>query len=134
VRDSHDRYANLEVSYLLQRMEQFRGVAILTSNLRAVVDPAFLRRLRFVVPFPHPDPATRRELWRAALPADDRADDVDLDRLSRLDLTGGEITLVATHAGMLAAAAPVGMDHLRDAAVAELVKRERPLSQLEVWS
>ncbi|WP_147373073.1 ATP-binding protein, partial [Calidithermus terrae] len=63
VKDSHDRYANLEVSYLLQRMEQYRGLAVLTTNLKESLDSAFLRRIRFVVHFPHPDPAQRAEIW-----------------------------------------------------------------------
>ena len=68
VRDSHDRYANIEVSYLLQRMESYRGLAILTTNMREALDTAFLRRLRFVVPFPFPDAAGRAEIWRRVFP------------------------------------------------------------------
>ncbi len=134
VRDSHDRYANLEVSYLLQRMEQYRGVAILTTNLRSAIDPAFARRLRFVVKFPHPAPDARRQLWRAALPDQMRGGDIDFERLCRLDLTGGEISTVATHAHLVANAAgePVSMAHLRDAVAAELVKLDRSLSSLDV--
>ncbi|MFN2624355.1 MAG: ATP-binding protein, partial [Chthoniobacterales bacterium] len=69
VKDSHDRYANIEVSYLLQRMESYGGLSILTTNLREAIDPAFLRRLRFVVHFPFPDPASRQEIWRRCIPA-----------------------------------------------------------------
>ena len=69
VKDSHDRYANIEVSYLLQRMEAYRGLAILTTNQKAALDPAFLRRLRFIVHFPFPDAAKREAIWRATLPA-----------------------------------------------------------------
>ena len=68
VKDSHDRYANIEVSYLLQRMEAYRGLAILTTNMRAALDPAFLRRLRFTIAFPFPDAAQRAEIWRQRLP------------------------------------------------------------------
>ena len=68
VKDGHDRYANLEVAYLLQRMESYRGLAILTTNLRSNVDRAFLRRLRFVVQFPFPDAQHRAEIWRRTLP------------------------------------------------------------------
>ena len=71
VRDSHDRYANLEVGYLLQRVESFRGLAILTTNARAALDPAFLRRLRVVVSFPYPSAEAREEMWRRAFPAGD---------------------------------------------------------------
>ncbi len=71
VKDSHDRYANIEVSYLLQRMEAYRGLAILTTNLKSALDPAFLRRIRFVVQFPFPDAAQRAEIWRRVFPASD---------------------------------------------------------------
>ena len=133
VRDSHDRYANLEVSYLLQRIERFRGVALLTTNLRAAMDPAFLRRLRFVIPFPHPDATQREELWRRALPD---APEADWSRLAGLDLTGGEIASVAAHARMLASVqrVPLGMAQLAAAAMAEMVKLERPLAGLEAWA
>ena len=77
VRDGHDRYANLEISYLLQRMEAYRGLAILTTNLRANVDRAFLRRLRFVVQFPFPDASQRAEIWRRELPREAPLDGVD---------------------------------------------------------
>ena len=69
VRDSHDRYANLEVSYLLQRMESYRGIAILTTNMQSALDPAFQRRLRFVVHFPFPDGPSRERIWRKVFPA-----------------------------------------------------------------
>ena len=68
VKDSHDRYANIEVSYLLQRMESYRGLAILTTNLKSALDTAFLRRIRFVVQFPFPDAAQRAEIWRRVFP------------------------------------------------------------------
>jgi SpoVK/Ycf46/Vps4 family AAA+-type ATPase len=68
VKDSHDRYANIEVSYLLQRMESYRGLAILTTNLKNAVDTAFLRRLRFIIQFPFPDAAHRAEIWRRIFP------------------------------------------------------------------
>src|SRR5256884_2957550 len=68
VKDSHDRYANIEVSYLLQRIEAYRGLAILTSNLKNALDPAFMRRLRFIVHFPFPDSSLRTEIWRRIFP------------------------------------------------------------------
>ena len=70
VKDSHDRYANVEISYLLQRMEAYRGLAILTTNMKEALDPAFLRRLRFVVQFPFPDQAQRAEIWRRIFPGE----------------------------------------------------------------
>ncbi|UHC17638.1 ATP-binding protein [Methylobacterium currus] len=105
VRDSHDRYANLEISYLLQRMEEFDGVSILASNLRANIDDAFTRRLAFVIHFPFPDAAHRRRIWEGAWPDPDRRPrDVDLDRLaSQFKLSGGSISNIAVAASFLAA-------------------------------
>src|SRR5207253_1816827 len=68
VKDSHDRYANIEINYLLQRMEAFSGLAILATNMKSALDPAFMRRLRFIVNFPFPGPAERRQMWHKALP------------------------------------------------------------------
>ena len=68
VKDSHDRYANIEVAYLLQRIEAYRGLAILTTNMKSALDRAFLRRIRFVVSFPFPDAAAREQIWRRQFP------------------------------------------------------------------
>jgi hypothetical protein len=134
VKDSHDRYANVEVSYLLQRMEQYEGIAILATNLRSALDQAFMRRLRFVVEFPFPDAAERREIWRRVLPLELPQDGVDVDRLARLNLPGGNIRNIALSAAFLAAAenGAVTMRHLRAAAEAECAKLERPLADAEV--
>src|SRR6185369_10628125 len=84
VKDAHDRYANIEVAYLLQRMETFEGLAILTTNLRQNLDPSFLRRLRFVVDFPRPDSAARMQIWRQCLPEESHVlDDIDFRQLAR---------------------------------------------------
>ena len=91
VKDAHDRYANLEVAYLLQRMESYRGLAILTTNLRSNVDRAFLRRLRFVVQFPFPDRAQRAEIWRRMFPAARRSTASTPTRWPRLHVRGGSI-------------------------------------------
>ena len=133
VRDSHDRYANIEVSYLLQRMESYRGLAILTTNLKSSLDDAFLRRLRFVVAFPFPDARLRAEIWRRAFPAATPTDGLDPEKLARLNVTGGHIRNVALGATFLAADAdePVRMEHLLRAARAEYVKLERPLTDSE---
>jgi hypothetical protein len=133
VKDSHDRYANIEVSYLLQRMEAFHGIAILTTNQKSALDSAFLRRLRFVVPFPHPDPSHRAILWRKAFPAASHTAGLDVERLARLNLTGGNIRSVALNAAFLAAEArePVGMHHVIQAARAEYQKLERPFAATE---
>lgn len=139
VKDSHDRYANIEVSYLLQRMEAYSGLAVLTSNHKAALDPAFQRRLRFVVHFPFPDQEQREGIWRAVFPsAAPLAADVDFMRLARLDATGGSIRNIALAAAFLAAEAgtPIGMAQLSQAARVEGAKRERPFSETELrgWS
>lgn len=112
VRDSHDRYANLEVSYLLQRMETHDGVALLATNLRQNLDDAFLRRLGFVIRFPFPEEAERRRIWERIWPDTvPRGDDIDIDVLAaRYRFAGGNIRNIALCAAFLAAAdgRPVG--------------------------
>jgi hypothetical protein len=134
VKDSHDRYANIEISYLLQRMESYRGLAILTTNMKSALDPAFLRRLRFVVQFPFPDAAQREEIWRRIFPATTPTDGLDLSRLARLNLPGGNIRNIALRAAFLAADAgePVHMTHLLSAARSEYAKLEQPLTETEI--
>ena len=96
VKDSHDRYANIEVSYLLQRMESYRGLAILTTNMKSALDTAFLRRIRFIVHFPVPDAAQRAEIWRRIFPADTPTGRAwMLTRLARLNVAGGNIRNIA---------------------------------------
>jgi ATPase family associated with various cellular activities (AAA)/Winged helix domain, variant len=136
VRDSHDRYANIEVSYLLQRMETYRGLAILTTNMKQVLDPAFVRRIRFVVRFPFPDADQRAGIWRRAFPVDVPRDSIDPARLAQLDVAGGGIRNIALGAAFLAAARdePVTMAHIAEAARTEYAKNERPLTQAETRS
>jgi hypothetical protein len=133
VNDSHDRYANIEVSYLLQRMESYRGLAILTTNMKESLDTAFLRRLRFVVQFPFPDAAQRAEIWRRVFPADTPLDALNHAGLSRLDVAGGNIRNMALNAAYLAAEArePVRMIHLLQAAQNEYAKLERSLGEMD---
>jgi len=137
VRDSHDRYANLEVSYLLQRIEAFRGLAILTTNLEDAVDTAFLRRLRFVVPFPFPGAAERQRIWRRVFPDATPTDGLDFERLGQLSVAGGNIRNIAMGAAFRAADVerPVTMTDLLEAARAELRKHGRPLvdAQVKGW-
>ena len=130
VKDSHDRYANIEVNYLLQRIESFSGLAILATNLKASLDSAFMRRMRFVVSFPHPGPAERKTMWQRAFPASVPLATLDYDRLARINLTGGHIVAAALNAAFLAAAADrkVGMQDVLQAARAELVKLNRPIN------
>jgi hypothetical protein len=134
VKDSHDRYANIEVSYLLQRMESYRGLAILTTNMKNALDPAFLRRLRFIVQFPFPDAAQRAEIWRRIFPASTPTQALDLPKLSRLNVAGGNIRNIAMNAAFLAADAsePVRMTHLLRAARSEYGKLEKPLTDSEI--
>jgi hypothetical protein len=129
IRDSHDRYANQEVSFLLQRLESFEGLAILTSNLPDAIDPAFARRFRFVVSFSFPDQAQREAIWRSVLPAAMPREELDLPRLARFLLSGGSIRTVALNAAFRAAAegVPVGMPHLLTAIHAELAKLDQPV-------
>jgi hypothetical protein len=138
VKDSHDRYANLEISYLLQRMEAYRGLAILTSNLRSALDPAFTRRLRFIVEFPFPGVEERAAIWSRVFPRDVPVDKLSVERLARLNVTGGVIRNIALGAAFLAADAgqPVRMAHLRQSADLELLKLERPATDAELggWS
>jgi hypothetical protein len=134
VRDSHDRYANIEVSYLLQRMEAYHGLAILTTNMKEALDQSFLRRLRFVVQFPFPDAAARAQIWRRAFPAKAPTRGLDVDRLAHLQITGGSIRNIALNAAFLAAGTgepAITMSHVLHAAHAEYAKLERPLSKAE---
>jgi len=126
VRDSHDRYANLEVGYLLQRMEEFRGLAILTTNARASLDPSFTRRLASIVTFPYPDAALRESLWRKAFPAATPVGDLDRRRLAGIDVAGGGIASIALTAAYLGAEeGAVLHEHVRAAARWELAKTGR---------
>ena len=113
VKDAHDRYANIEVAFLLQRLETFDGVVILASNLAGNVDPAFSRRMHFVIEFPLPDPALRERLWRAAIPGRAPvAGDVDLGFLAReFALAGGDIRVAALDAAFAAATDADGDRH-----------------------
>ena len=133
VKDSHDRYANIEVSYLLQRMEAYRGLAILTSNMKQAVDPAFLRRIRFVVTFPFPDTAHRAAIWRKVFPPQVPTGALDFDRLAQLSVAGGHIRNIALAAAFVAADCDerVSMHHLVEAARTEYAKLERPLTDAE---
>jgi hypothetical protein len=133
IRDSHDRYANLEISYLLQRMESYHGVAILTTNMKHALDHAFVRRIRFIVPFPMPDPAHRRRIWQRVFPPQAPLGVLDYDRLAQLNVPGGIIRNIATHAAFLAAeeGTTITMNQILRAARVEYAKIERPLTSAE---
>jgi hypothetical protein len=135
VKDSHDRFANIEIDYLLQRIEQFDGVAILATNRKSDLDAAFLRRLRFVVDFLAPRPDERLALWRKALPqhtpsGEKLLEDIDFTLLAeRLQVTGADIKSAALAAAYLARAegCRIGMRHVLAAAQRELAKHGTPL-------
>jgi AAA+ superfamily predicted ATPase len=133
VKDSHDRYANVEINYLLQRLEAYRGLAILTTNMKGAIDPSFIRRLRFVVDFPFPGVPDRKRIWSQVFPAATERTDLDLDRLARFTLTGGSIHNAALNAAFLAADAgdPVTMPRVLEAIRGEYRKLARPVSESE---
>jgi SpoVK/Ycf46/Vps4 family AAA+-type ATPase len=133
VKDSHDRYANIEISYLLQRMEAYRGLAVLTTNLKNALDRAFQRRLRYVVHFPFPDSALRETIWRRVFPPQAPVGDLDFRKLAKLSPPGGNIRNIALNAAFLAAETtqPIEMTHLLAAARSESMKLERPLADTE---
>jgi hypothetical protein len=133
VKDSHDRYANIEVNYLLQRMESFTGLAILATNMKSALDTAFMRRIRFIVPFNFPGPPERRVMWQKAFPQGVPREELDLERLARLNLTGANIHSIALNAAFLAARAgtPVTLALVLQAARGELRKLERPVNEAE---
>lgn len=133
VKDSHDRYANVEVSYLLQKMEAYRGLAVLTSNQKSALDTAFLRRLRYVVNFPFPDLEVRAGIWARVFPAETPLEGVRPEVLARLNVSGGSIRSIALNAAYLAAAVPepVRMAHLQRAARREYAKLEKPFTAAE---
>ena len=133
VKDSHDRHANIEVGYLLQRMESFQGLAILTTNMKSTLDKSFQRRLRFTVDFPFPDAMQRQQIWERVFPAETPTSGLNYGRLAALNTTGGNIRNIALNAAFLAADAnvPVGMAHILQAAQLEAVKMERPIAEME---
>jgi len=134
VKDSHDRHANVGVSYLLQRMEAYRGLAVLTTNLKNSLDQAFLRRLRFVIQFPFPDTEQRTEIWRRAFPKLTPTLDLDYVKLGKLSVAGGNIRNIASNSAFIAADhnEPVQMKHILQAAKIEYIKLEKPMMDAEI--
>ena len=133
VKDSHDRYANIGVSYLLQRMEYHQGLTLFTTSRKSGLDDAFLRRLRFIVNFPFPGPSERRAIWERVLPPNVPHEALDFARLARFDLTGGSILNAAVIAAYDAAgqSKPLSMAMLREAVRSELRKLERPVNEAD---
>ena len=137
VKDSHDRHANVEVSYLLQRMEAYQGLAILTTNLKQNMDRAFLRRIRFIVKFEFPDTESRSKIWQGIFPAFAPTSGLKFDKLANLHANGGDIKNIALNAAFIAAEAnePIMMKHLLEAAKKENAKLDYRYSEkgLEGW-
>jgi hypothetical protein len=133
VKDSHDRYANIEINYLLQRMESYRGLAILATNMKSALDTAFMRRLRFIVNFPFPSPVERKLIWQKVFPPQTPTVALDDERLARFNLTGGSIHNIAINAAFLAAHAgsAVTMLLMLEATRGEFRKLDRPINEAE---
>jgi SpoVK/Ycf46/Vps4 family AAA+-type ATPase len=134
VKDSHDRYANIEINYLLQRIESYKGLSILATNMKSALDTAFLRRLRFIVEFRPPGEAERQAIWERIFPPRTQTAGLDFARLARLPLNGGAINNVAMNAAFLAAArpdAPVTMADVLTAARTEIQKLGRPINEAD---
>ena len=133
VKDSHDRYANIEINYLLQRMETYRGLAILASNMKSSLDTAFMRRLRFIVNFAFPSPLERKAIWQKVFPPQVPVDSLDYDRLARLNLAGGSIRNIAVNAAFMAAQAKtaLNMTLVLNAARTECRKLDLPINEAD---
>lgn len=134
VKDSHDRYANIEINYLLQRIESYRGLAILATNLRSALDQAFMRRLRFILNFQFPAAAQRADIWRKVFPTATPIGELDYAHLARFNLTGGSIHNIALNAAFLAAGdrdKTVTMPLILDAIRSEMRKLDKPVNEAE---
>ncbi len=136
ISNANDRHSNVQVAYLLQRMEAYEGLAILTTNMRQNLDAAFLRRLRFIVDFPRPDATARERIWRQCLPQVAHVlDDAAFRQLARrIDLTGGHIRQITVRAAFIAAAAgeQIRLEHIARAARAEFAKLGMPPVELDL--
>jgi ATPase family associated with various cellular activities (AAA) len=133
VKDAHDRYANIEINYLLQRMESYRGLAILATNMKSALDTAFMRRLRFIVNFPTPGLTERKLIWQKSFPPEVPLKDLDYDYLARFNFAGGSIHSVALNASFLAAQSGtlVTMPLVLQATRLEYIKRGWPFSEAD---
>ncbi|HIY17234.1 MAG TPA: ATP-binding protein [Candidatus Intestinimonas stercorigallinarum] len=135
-KDAHDRYANVQTSYLLQKMEEYDGIVILASNFLQNFDEAFKRRIKFIIDFTLPDRDRREKIWRSVLPAElPRSEDIDFDFLARsFELSGSSIKNIAVSAAFLAAeeGVPMGMVHLLLAVQAEQNKTGKALGSEEL--
>jgi AAA+ superfamily predicted ATPase len=134
VKNSYDRNANMETSYLLQRMESYSGIAVLTTNLKKEIDTAFMRRIRFAIQFPFPDAGTRKQIWQRVFPEQTPLENIDVSRLASLDIAGGNIRNIALNAAFLAADEneSVKMSHMAKAARREFSKLEKSIKESEL--
>ncbi|NET68724.1 MAG: ATP-binding protein [Moorea sp. SIO1G6] len=134
VKDSHDRNANIEVSYLLQRMEAYQGLAILTTNFQSALDSAFQRRIRFVVEFPFPVPEIRTQIWQRIFPTQTPTQNLNYQKLGQLNVAGGNIRNIALNAAFFAAAADeaVNMELIYEATKREYQKLKKMLTNEEI--
>ncbi len=134
VKDSHDHYANMTISYLLQQMEAYKGLAILTTNMKNDIDRAFVRRLRFIIDFSFPDKEARSQIWRNMFPAQTPTKELNYRRLGQLGVAGGNIRNIALNATFMAADndEPVMMKHLLDSAKIEYKKMEKLMTEPEI--
>ncbi len=134
VKDSLDRHANTETAFLLQRLEAYSGCAIVTTNLKATVDEAFLRRFRVVVDFPFPDTALREKIWRVVFPESTPVEGLDYGALGKLAVSGGFIRSIALSAAFIAAAdgGAVTMPRIGRAARQEFGKIGKPLPDVQM--
>ena len=134
VNDSHDRYANIEVSYLLQRMEAYRGLAILTTNFKGAIDQRFPATAALRRQFSISRRRRARPIWQTAFPPQTPRDRLDFARLAQLNIPGGNIAGIALHASFIAAedGRPVAMSHVLRAARTEYAKLDRTLTELEI--
>ena len=133
VKDSHDRHANIEINYLLQRLEAYRGLAILATNIKSAMDVAFVRRLRFMVDFPFPGVKERKQMWEKVFPPLTPKDELDLQRLAQFNVTGANIHNIALNAAFLAAKAGTGvrMELVLAAARTEFRKLGRQINEAD---
>jgi SpoVK/Ycf46/Vps4 family AAA+-type ATPase len=127
VKDSHDRYANIETNYLLQRLETYQGLAILATNALSSLDDAFIRRLRFIVKFPVPEDVHRKLIWQKVFPPETPLAELDYAHLARFKLAGGSIYNIALNASFHAAEQGTGvsMQHILEATQIEFDKDSR---------
>ncbi|WP_245587418.1 hypothetical protein [Cylindrospermum stagnale] len=123
----------MEVSYLLQRMEEYQGLAILTTNLKDAIDTAFMRRIRFIVKFDFPDAKQREEIWQRVFPKNTPTKELNYTNLGRLNVAGGNIRNIALNAAFIAADAgePVMMKHIKQSAQIEYLKLGMMLTDVE---